>query len=603
MMSRFLTTSNFQHPEVLDELQGVTKKGDGWMALCPVHDDTNPSLSIHVDTEGKVLMFCHACLANGTDVENALTRAIASPVETVPREVKPMVQRLHPETARYCYVDESGQALYDIVRYGEGQGKTFRMHLPNRHSGGVGDVCRVLYRLQDVIAAVRAERMIYLVEGEKDVDRLVSYGLTATTNPNGAGKWDDGYSDVLRGARVAILPDNDEPGRRHALQVETSLARHGADVTIVELPELPEKGDVSNWLDMDNSIEELVVYAEHGSERRIQPQTTTDTSHLVPVNFQTLKAELAEDGQWLVDPILPTRRSTSIVSKGGTGKSLLALEIAASLATGQQVLLQPPGEPVHVVYIDMEMSYDDLDERLTELGYDYEFDSTLQAHLHYYLHADFSPFDKAKGGDEIVSVALQHEASLVVIDTLARVVEGPENDADTYRHFDLHAGRRLKAEGIATLRLDHLGKTSGKGARGSSAKRDDVDVEWILSKGSSGAVELELTKGRMPWIRPNVVLTRETDPLRHTLRPSNLTDAQLAVVKALESIKAPHDITRNAARKSLKPLGVKLSNSDWKGVRQGLATVTRIHDDRSVTPGPIQSPDGLPHEDPDVFPE
>ena len=59
---------------------------------------------------------------------------------------------------------------------------------------------------------------MFYPRGEKDVDNLVQLGLTATTNPMGAGKWQESYSEILKGANVVILPDNDEPGRNHAVQ-------------------------------------------------------------------------------------------------------------------------------------------------------------------------------------------------------------------------------------------------------------------------------------------------------------------------------------------------------------------------------------------------
>src|SRR5690606_471494 len=125
----------------------------------------------------------------------------------------------------------------------------------------LGDVRRVLYRLPDVVRAVREGRTVYVVEGEKDADRLASMGLCATTAPGGAGKWRDEYTEPLRGARVVVLPDNDEPGRAHAEMVARALRAVSADVRVVHLPDLPEKGDVSDWLDAGGTAEELDTLA------------------------------------------------------------------------------------------------------------------------------------------------------------------------------------------------------------------------------------------------------------------------------------------------------------------------------------------------------
>jgi DNA primase len=92
---------------------------------------------------------------------------------------------------------------------------------------------------------------------------LVKAGLVATCNVCGAGKWKDEYFETLRGRRVVILPDNDTPGRKHAEEVAASLTRHGAaEVKVLALPGLPDKGDVSDWLNTGHGAAELLALAE-----------------------------------------------------------------------------------------------------------------------------------------------------------------------------------------------------------------------------------------------------------------------------------------------------------------------------------------------------
>jgi putative DNA primase/helicase len=82
-------------------------------------------------------------------------------------------------------------------------------------------------------------------------------GIVATTNPQGAGKWRQEYNASLAGKRVVIFPDNDEPGEQHALQVARSLLPVATGVKIVRLPDLPPKGDVSDWLEAGHSKDDL----------------------------------------------------------------------------------------------------------------------------------------------------------------------------------------------------------------------------------------------------------------------------------------------------------------------------------------------------------
>ena len=83
-------------------------------------------------------------------------------------------------------------------------------------------VRRVLYRLPRVMDAIKNGETIYICEGEKDVESLEKLGVCATTNPGGAEKWKPGFSELLKNSNVIILPDNDEPGRRHAEQIKKS---------------------------------------------------------------------------------------------------------------------------------------------------------------------------------------------------------------------------------------------------------------------------------------------------------------------------------------------------------------------------------------------
>jgi len=101
------------------------------------------------------------------------------------------------------------------------------------------------------------DAVVYLVEGEKDADRLASLGLVATCNAGGAGKWRKEHSEFLRGRHVVVLPDNDDAGREHARKAVKALRGIATDVRVVELPDLPEKGDVSDWLDAGGSVAAL----------------------------------------------------------------------------------------------------------------------------------------------------------------------------------------------------------------------------------------------------------------------------------------------------------------------------------------------------------
>lgn len=177
------------------------------------------------------------------------------------------IERGHtaPDNAKsWDYRDEDGTPLSRVIRL---EPKSFRQQAADGRGGWInGKGCmngvrRVPYRLPELLAADPTS-VVYIVEGEKDADRLAALGLVATTNSGGTGKWIPEFSDHLIGRRVCILPDNDDAGRKHANQVAQSMAARGIDHLIVNLPSLPEKGDVSDWLGMGGTPAALIQLYE-----------------------------------------------------------------------------------------------------------------------------------------------------------------------------------------------------------------------------------------------------------------------------------------------------------------------------------------------------
>lgn len=258
------------------------------------------------------------------------------------------------------------------------------------------------------------------------------------------------------------------------------------------------------------------------------------------------------DEEWLCEPIIPIRRAIAIFSPAGGGKSLLTLDLAVRLATGQRTLDRPAGEPLSVVYLDLEMTEDDLKSRLLDMGYGPETDLS---NLHYYMLPTLPPLDTPAGGVRVRLIAERHKADLVIIDTTSRVLSGPENDADTLRAFYQHTGLPLKADGRTVIRLDHAGKDPEKGQRGTSAKNDDVDLVWQLVVRDDG-VQLKATKRRQSWVPESVDLVRTEEPMRHEMAQQwTVPVGTSECVNDLDSLDAPLDISRRKAQELLRQHG------------------------------------------------
>lgn len=253
---------------LLARLWGVKKTSSGWQAKCPAHDDRKASLSIAMAESGKILVHCHA----GCATRNVLSAAGLTFGDLAPegggqkRSAGKSAKGSRAAIVKeYDYRDRSGNLAYQVCRM---EPKDFRQRRPDGNGGwtwSLDGVRRVLYRLPELVGANPAEP-VFLVEGEKDADNLAAVGLIATTNAGGAGKWGDEYAAELAGRHVVILPDNDEAGRRHAHKVAASLHAKAASVRIVELPNLPAKGDVSDWLAAGGTADRLRELAAETKE-------------------------------------------------------------------------------------------------------------------------------------------------------------------------------------------------------------------------------------------------------------------------------------------------------------------------------------------------
>ena len=160
--------------------------------------------------------------------------------------------------ATYDYTDERGNLLFQVVRL---EPKTFRQRRPDGNGAWIWSsrgARMVPYHLPDVLGA----QQVCIVEGEKDADSLKRLGIVATTNPGGSGKWVPSFALHLKGKDIAIFPDNDEAGQEHARQVVASLHGHVRSCRLVTLPDLPPKGDVSDWIAAGGTAEALGAIVE-----------------------------------------------------------------------------------------------------------------------------------------------------------------------------------------------------------------------------------------------------------------------------------------------------------------------------------------------------
>jgi hypothetical protein len=258
-----------------------TQSQSGWKANCPAHDDRNPSLAISESPDGKILLHCHAgCTSDEVLQRSGLQQADLFPdarqrkqnplkptkkdgsadrgrpgkqvFPTIPAVVDELTRKKGEPSHVWHYCDPANQEAGAVLRWDGPDGKDFRpvsLTVDGWVIGAMPDP-RPLYRLPSIVDAER----IYVVEGEKCADALTTLDVEATTCSGGSKAASKTDWLPLAGKDVCILPDNDEPGRKYAEQVAKILQTltPPSQVRIVGMTalwsEVPEKGDVADWL-------------------------------------------------------------------------------------------------------------------------------------------------------------------------------------------------------------------------------------------------------------------------------------------------------------------------------------------------------------------
>ncbi len=265
--------------EFLSRLEGVHGGNGQWSACCPAHEDRHQSLSVRVGRDGRILLKCHAGCTAG-EVAGALgltmrdlfpvvsTGQAFSPAQRGPEAAgnppaatspaggkRPARGQRGAVVATYAYTDAAGQLLAQKLRY---ENKSFCWRRPDGKGGWLWNrdgLPPLLYMPADKPGGV------FVVEGEKDVDNLGKLGFTAASGPDGAGpgKWRPEYSERLRGRDVAVIQDNDQPGREYAAGVCAALYGVARRVKLLDLstiwPEIPEHGDASDLIEAKGAAE------------------------------------------------------------------------------------------------------------------------------------------------------------------------------------------------------------------------------------------------------------------------------------------------------------------------------------------------------------
>lgn len=407
-----MTHANETVQNFLNKLENVRVEGDGWSARCPCRsDDHNPSVHVGQGNDGRVLVTCHR--GDGCNVNEICDAVGISINDLFPPKPKTEKRQKLTKTATYNFTDEDGKLLFQKIRYVDETGrKTFRQRKPDGNGGwtySLGDTPKVLYRLPEVLAAAKNGGIVWVVEGEKDVETIRAQGEVATTMPGGAGKWLDIHTEALKGAEVYIVRDNDTPGIKHAIEVDRALRAAGVDSTLCAPPD--EFKDITDYFEAGGDFESLAIWkpdqvdldskpddpsvSDEPSEETVEisepedefealidqikelqktglsqaskigrvhslldrmsgTNLALDTGRLVDWD-SFINTEAPDDEyDWVIPGLLERQDRVIVVAAEGVGKTMLARQVAIMSAAGLNPFTYESMEPIRTLTIDLE---------------------------------------------------------------------------------------------------------------------------------------------------------------------------------------------------------------------------------------------------------
>ncbi len=535
---------------VLSRVEGARKIGDGqWLCFCPVHEKPSnghqPSLSVSQGDEGRVLVHCHGgctheqiCAAlglNARDLFDDATRP-AAPAKRKARRVFKTPEDAYSTIAKEVSGTFVMEWKYpgDVLRVARfllcGGGKTYRPIHRHENRWVTGDPVGTLplYRGDEIPTS----GPIVVLEGEKCVDATATIGLAGVTSAHGAEAAAKTDWSPLAGRDVIILPDNDDAGAGYAEEVASILSElmPPAKVRIVTLPDLPEGGDICDWLDALDAhepealrkaildmAEAAPVWTPHIEKGLVsvggEAPSHAPKDDAVSIHVLTPKELFAYDTSNDPNTLLGSRYlcrggSCLVVGQTGLGKSSFCVQAAVTWGLGESLFGIVPVRPLRSLIIQAENDTGDLAEMFTGVIRGTGCEDRLEQ-----IDSQLSFVTEAgRAGECFHAFAFglieRFRPDLVWIDPLFAFLGGNVSDQETVSSFLRNGlGAIAQATGITWMVVHHTNKPPKEPGMHDGLKSGDFSY--------LGAGSAELAN----WARAVLVL-RETEGSVFELRAS-----------------------------------------------------------------------------------
>ena len=455
--------------EILARFPNAKKNGDGYTDCCPAHPDRDPSLSIKEGDDGRTLLLCRA----GCATENIVAAKGLRMADLFPPEAPGSERHNKPDIiAVYDYTDATGKLLFQVVREAP---KNFKQRHPDPANPSawiwkMQGIERVLYRLPEVLSAVKSGETIYITEGEKDADKLAAEGLVATTNSGGASmRWLESYTESIKNAvNVVIVADKDDAGRKHSEEVRAALDGKVGSLAVVELPDWkgrPVK-DAADFFYAGATVFEFVECVRRIIEKNKEPEAVDAAYYIrtAPPPCTPIIEGIFDDGD-----------KVPVIGSSKARKSFFVLQLAISVATGRPNFLGwkiPSARRVLILQLEIKDVH--YWRRVNHVAFAMGIaPESVAGRLHV-----ASLRGKRVNPELILRLADKHKAELIIIDPLYKLTEGDENKAEDMKPTLAMFDRLAEESGAAVMYVHH----NAKGTAGDRDTRDRGAGSGVLAR-------------------------------------------------------------------------------------------------------------------------
>ena len=461
-----------------DRQRGIVAK---WTARCSGHDDHDPSLSIALTADGRILLHCFAgCGADHVLASVGLTwRDLAPDASGDGAASKPPPVLLHQ--VDYEIRDPSGRlvAVHRRKDFSDGT-KRFAWLVPGpdgRLQPGLGGLSPADLPLYGVHLLDPSYPGVVVVEGEKAADALRTIVRNAVGTVTGAASQpsDEALKPLAAFERIYLWPDNDGPGRDHMLRIGDRFQRLGhKNVFVLVWADAPPGGDAADFVEQHGEqarerLRDLVAVAVpfDAWAQDVQAEQARKEAEGAPGPERARVVRVAdvepERVRWLWRGRLALGKLTLLEGDPGTGKSTLYAEIAAIISRGRPFpdQAETPVEPGNVVIVTCEDGVaDTIRPRLDAAGADPRRVFVLRE----VLGADGPRTPVLPQDAALIEQAVRDVgACLLIVDPLSAHVDASVNmyrDQDVRRVLTTLAGIAERCN-CAVLAIRHLNKAVG----------------------------------------------------------------------------------------------------------------------------------------------